>query len=104
MRRAARCDSAEGICANGLLDLNAGVPLPITSSFLTMNAVDYAYDPMAECPRWEKFIADVLPNDADAQRELRKAFGYALSGDTSQQKIFGFFGKLLPQVKKRRGI
>jgi putative DNA primase/helicase len=80
-------------CANGLLDLNAGVPLPITSSFLTMNAVDYAYDPMAECPRWEKFIADVLPNDADAQRELRKAFGYALSGDTSQQKIFGFFGK-----------
>jgi putative DNA primase/helicase len=79
-------------CLNWLLDLRTGDRLLPTPHLLTMNALDYAYDRDARAPRWEQFVGEVLPA-ADARRELQKAFGYMISCDTSQQKIFGGFGK-----------
>jgi putative DNA primase/helicase len=98
-------------CSNTLVDLITGEQLPHTPYFLTMNAVDYAYDPAAACPRFEQFLSEILPGsaaqrpedydtwdderkDAQQRRELvQEIFGYLLSLDTSQQKLFLFMGK-----------
>lgn len=54
------------------------------------------YDVEAECPRWERFVAAVLP-DAPGQegvaRFVQKWLGYALSADITEQKILVFEGK-----------
>jgi putative DNA primase/helicase len=71
-------------CANGLLDH--------TPSFLTMNAVDYAYDRQAKAPRWHQFFQEILPGDPNAQQTLQEIFGYLLTPDTRQQKIFMLIG------------
>jgi len=98
-------------CSNTLVDLVTGENLPHTPYFLTMNAVDYAYNPTADCPRFEQFLGEIFPGseaqrpkdydawddehkDAQQRRELvQEIFGYLLSGDTSQQKMFLFMGK-----------
>jgi putative DNA primase/helicase len=80
-------------CTNRLLDLNTGDLLPHTPSFLTMNAVDYSYNPAARAPRWEQFIAEILPDDVEAQETLQEIFGYMLTADTRQQKIFMLVGR-----------
>jgi putative DNA primase/helicase len=79
-------------CRNGLLDLRTGDQLDHTPSFLTMNAVDYGYDPNAKAPRWEQFLNEILPGDVEAQQTLQEVFGYLLTPDTRQQKIFMFIG------------
>jgi len=98
-------------CSNGLVDLITGYAHRHTPYFLTMNAVDYAYDPDAECPQFDQFLDEIFPGsalqlpedfddwpddrkDAQQRRELvQEIFGYLLSGDTRQQKLFLFLGK-----------
>jgi putative DNA primase/helicase len=77
--------------SNGVLDLEARELLPHTPNFLTMTALPYAYDPNSECPRWEKFVEEIFPNEK-TRREFQKAFGYTLSSDQSQQKLFQLYG------------
>jgi putative DNA primase/helicase len=79
-------------CTNGLLDLKTGKMLDHTPSFLTMNAVDYAYDPEAKAPHWNQFLQEILPGDLEAQETLQEIFGYLLTPDTRQQKIFLLIG------------
>jgi putative DNA primase/helicase len=79
-------------CVNGLLDLKTGKVLDHTPSFLTMNAVDYAHDPKATTPRWGQFLNEILADDLEAQQTLQEMFGYLLTPDTRQQKIFMLIG------------
>ena len=79
-------------CANGLLGLKTGEMLDHTPSFLTMNAVDYTYDPEAKAPHWNQFLQEILPGDLGAQETLQEIFGYLLTPDTRQQKIFLLIG------------
>lgn len=79
-------------CGNGLLDLKTGELLDHTPSFLTMNAVDYAYEPGARAPRWYQFLQEILPGDLEAQEILQEIFGYLVTPDTRQQKIFMLIG------------
>src|SRR5262249_2063687 len=78
---------------------------------LTMNAVDYDYDREAQCPRFDQFLDEIFPGsgaqrpddfdnwpderkDAQLRRELvQEVFGYLLSGDTRQQKLFLYMGQ-----------
>jgi P4 family phage/plasmid primase-like protien len=97
--------------ANGLVNLITGDRLPHTPYFLTMNAVDYAYDPEAQCPRFDQFLDEIFPGTVaerpedfevwdDARKDMQQRrelvleiFGYLLSSDTRQQKLFLFMGK-----------
>lgn len=73
--------------SNGILDLQAKELLDHSPDFLTMTALPFDYDPDAKCERWEQFVAELFPNEA-TRREFQKAFGYTLSSDRSQQKMF----------------
>jgi putative DNA primase/helicase len=76
-------------CANGLLHLPSLNLLPHTPMFFAHNAIDFAFDRDVSAPRhWLKFLDDLWPDDAEAIETLQEIFGYCLTGDTSQQKMF----------------
>ena len=80
-------------CANGLLHLTKRVLLPPTPLFFSHNAVAFAYDPDALDPEaWLKFLDDLWEDDSASINTLQELFGYLLTPDTSQQKIFMLVG------------
>lgn len=80
-------------CANGLVHLPTHTVLPATPRFFNLNAVPFNYDPHAGPPlQWLRFLATVWPNDPEAIATLQELFGYLLTPDTSQQKIFLLIG------------
>ncbi|MFH8566973.1 phage/plasmid primase, P4 family [Streptomyces sp. NPDC017993] len=79
-------------CQNGLLRIRDRELLPHTPGFFNLVSVPFAYDPDATAPTWERFLAQVWPNDPDAVQALQEWFGYVLSGRTDQQKILLLVG------------
>jgi putative DNA primase/helicase len=80
-------------CANGLLHLPTSKLLPHTAAFYTHNAVDFAFD--ADAPvscQWLRFLGELWPDDQQAIEALQELFGYCLTPDTSQQKMFLLVG------------
>ena len=102
-------------CINGTLNLRTGESLEHRpDDFLTMMS-GVNYDPHAHCPRWERFMSEVMattlpnpeqvamaevesqshntPSVADQKkRYLQKAFGYALTGNTRFECLFILYG------------
>ena len=77
---------------NGTLDLN-------TLTFRDHDPKDFItkishidYDPEATCPRWIRFVDEVMEGKTAVARYLQKAIGYSLSGDTSLECLFIMFG------------
>lgn len=80
-------------CKNGLLDLRTRKLIPHTPAFFALSALDFDYDPAAtRRVRWEQFLAQLWPNDSGSIDTLQEMFGYLLTSDTSQQKIFAIIG------------
>jgi putative DNA primase/helicase len=80
-------------CGNGLLHLPTRTLLPHTPTFFTHNAVHYAFDPGEPEPRqWLQFLHQLWPDDQAAIDTLQEIFGYCLTADTSQQKLFLIVG------------
>ena len=79
-------------CHNGTINLLTGeFRKHSPSDFLTkMTEVDY--DPDASCPRWLKFMDEIMDGDKDRIRFLQKAIGYAMSGDTRLECMFILYG------------
>jgi P4 family phage/plasmid primase-like protien len=81
------------VCRNGLLHLPDRTLAPLTPQFFTRNGIDYDYDPNAPQPtKWLKFLDQIFPGDKESIDTLQKIFGYLLTPDNSQQKIFMFIG------------
>ena len=80
------------VCANGILDLASGATLPHTPDLFALNPLPYDYDARATCPVWLAFLDQVLPGDAESQRELQKFFGYLLTPRTDLQKALLMHG------------
>jgi hypothetical protein len=85
------------VCTNGMGHLatlaTEGILEPCTPRFFSRNALDYAFDPQAPPPRfWLEFLEQLWPKDVEAIQALQEFFGYALTGDTRQQKILMLVG------------
>lgn len=80
-------------CANGLLDLKRLELVKPTPRLFVTTAIGTAWNPNAEEPReWLKFLNSIWPEDKESQRALQQMFGYFLTSDTSQQKLFALVG------------
>lgn len=83
---------------NGLLDVGAWLRdpavslLPHHADWFSANVLPFDYDSQAECPQWETFIEQAANGDDTWITALAMMFGYLLTHDTSQQKIFLFQG------------
>ena len=90
------CDAhAEALvaCANGLLDLNTRTLVEPTPRLFATTAIGAAWDPEVPEPRaWLAFLASMWGEDTQSIRALQQMFGYLLTPDTSQQKMFALIG------------
>ena len=78
---------------NGLLVLPTGVLRQPTPAYFNLHASSVAYLAAAPQPvHWLAFLASLWPNDQIVIDTLQEIFGYLLSSDTSQQKIFLIVG------------
>lgn len=98
-------------CKNGLVDLRTDERLSHTPNLLTTTTTNYNHSPKAKRERFEKFLDEIYPGsaamrpedfdswdedrkDPQFQRELlQETFGYLISRETRQQKIFLFIGQ-----------
>lgn len=79
-------------CENGLLRIRDRALLPHGPEFFNLVSVPFAYDPDANAPTWQRFLAQLWPDDPDTVAALQEWFGYVLSGRTDQQKILLIVG------------
>lgn len=70
---------------NGTLDLRTGKLLSHNPGDLLTKLAGATYDPDAQCPRWERFISEVLDEHDDLVGYLRRFCGYILTGSTKEQ-------------------
>lgn len=78
--------------ANGVLHIESRRLLTPTSGYFTLNALPYGWDEDVEPAEWLRFLGQVFPDDLESQQALQEMFGYLLTADTSQQKMFLIIG------------
>jgi putative DNA primase/helicase len=70
-----------------------GAVIPPTPNFFAHHRLDFDYDPDAPEPvEWLKFLNVLWGDDSDSKALLQEWFGYALTPDTSRQKIMTIIG------------
>jgi putative DNA primase/helicase len=77
---------------NGTLDLKTGDLRPHRRQDLITKLAPVAYDPQAACPTWLAFLDRIFDHKPALIEFLQRAFGYALTGDTSEQVLFFCYG------------
>ncbi|MDL2318236.1 phage/plasmid primase, P4 family [Eubacteriales bacterium OttesenSCG-928-A19] len=87
-------------CQNGTLNLKTGQFTAHNPADLLSKVSGAWFDPAAQCERWERFIDEVMQDDADKALFLQKAMGYALTGDTRRECFFILYG---PKSRNGKG-
>ena len=78
---------------NGILDLNSRELHPHDSRLFAFVALPFDYDPNAPSPvGWERFLGDLWGNDTESIALAQEIAGYAISADTSLQKVMFLIG------------
>lgn len=77
---------------NGLLHIPTRQLMPHTPGLFTLNTLPYSWDEDMQARQWLKFLEQVWPGDPESQRCLQEIFGYLLTADTCQQKMFLILG------------
>lgn len=76
---------------NGILNLTTGELLPHDPKYMMTRMFGADYDPSAQCPNFEQFMADVLP-DESMRAYVQRAIGYTLLGRADQRAMFLIHG------------
>jgi len=75
-------------CSNGTLDLRSGELRPHRREDMITSLAPVEYDPKAECPRFEEFIARIMGHSQELISYLQRVLGYSLTGITVEQCWF----------------
>lgn len=78
-------------CGNGILNLTTGLLEPHDRNRLCTKLAPVDYSPQATAPRWNKFLARIVP-DADLREFVQRAVGYSLTASTTEQVLFLLHG------------
>ncbi|MBQ6738873.1 MAG: toprim domain-containing protein [Synergistaceae bacterium] len=73
---------------NHTLNLETGQTQEHSSADMSTVQLNYDYDPQAKCPRWEKFISEIMINRVNPMLLLQEMVGYIFFTDLSLQKSF----------------
>jgi putative DNA primase/helicase len=77
---------------NGTLDLRTGRLREHRREDMITKLAPVEYDPEAACPTWEAFLETITGGMAEKADYLRRAAGYCLTGDVTEQVLFFFHG------------
>jgi P4 family phage/plasmid primase-like protien len=75
-------------CLNGTVDLKTGELKPHNRDDLITKIAPVNYNPDALCPTWLDHLYKIMAGNTELIRFLQKAFGYSITGDTSERKLF----------------
>lgn len=77
---------------NGTIDLQTGqLQQSKRENFISLSA-DVSYDEKAECPRWQRFLAEVFDNNQALVEYIQRAVGYSLTGNINEHCFFLCYG------------
>jgi putative DNA primase/helicase len=79
-------------CQNGTIDLRTGEHLPHRMEDFITRLAPVDFEPDARCPRWLEFLDRIMDGNQSLIDFLQRAVGYALTGETSEQVLFIFWG------------
>lgn len=82
----------ELVAHNGVIDLPTGRLRPHSPTNYARKSAGAAYDPEAQCPKWEAFLLEVMRGDLDAVRYLQRILGYTLTGHVREEVMFFMYG------------
>lgn len=74
-------------CKNGTLDLRTGVIHEHRQEDHITKSSPVEYRPEAECPAWESFLEEIMPDPA-LRAYVKRAAGYSLTGSVEEQVFF----------------
>lgn len=77
---------------NGVVDLRTGKLRPGDKDDKITKQAGIPYVAGAKCPRWERFLQEILNEDQELVTFLRRAFGYTITGDLREDCWFGCYG------------
>jgi P4 family phage/plasmid primase-like protien len=88
-------DPADLICfPNGILNINSNQFTPPDPMLFTPHGVAFDYDPTAPASvEWLNFLDQVFNGEQDQIGSLQEMFGYCVSSDVSQEKVFMLIGE-----------
>jgi len=76
---------------NGTIDLRSGLLRTHDRADLITKVAPVVYDPNAVCPRFDSFLAQILPNQS-LRKFVQTAFGHSMTGDTREDVLFINYG------------
>lgn len=79
-------------CKNGTLDLETFQFHKHDPADLLTKISGVKYVPGASCPRWEKFVSEVMQGDLYTAVYLQKTLGYGLTGEAPEECFFILYG------------
>lgn len=81
-------------CRNCVLDLSEDQPkmLEHNADLLLSKICNASYNPAATCTLWEKTVNEIMQGDSSKIEYLQKMSGRFLTGDTSEEEFYIFFG------------
>ena len=77
---------------NGVVNLRTGELLNHSPTHFITKRLDVVFDPVAECPHFEKLLQDAFQGDEDLIRYMQGKFGYYLTGRAERQEIDVYYG------------
>jgi putative DNA primase/helicase len=80
-------------CPNGIIDLQTGLLLPSDQNEYMTRSTSFEYHPEKSCPRWLKFLDDIMLGRKDLVDYLQKVAGYCLTGNVSERCFFILYGR-----------
>ncbi|MGO9121687.1 MAG: phage/plasmid primase, P4 family [Desulfomonilaceae bacterium] len=77
---------------NGTIDLRTGELREHNPADQITKLAPVEFDAKAQCPRWDSFLRRIFADSDELIRFVQRAFGYALTGDASEQCWFFLYG------------
>ncbi|MBT9156640.1 MAG: hypothetical protein DDT37_01628 [Firmicutes bacterium] len=77
---------------NGTLDLRTGNLRPHRRQDLISKKTAVEYDPAAKCPRWARFLHEIMDSNQSLVDFLQRAVGVSLTGDVSEHALYILHG------------
>ena len=80
-------------CLSGVIDLPTGVLYPHRPEDMHSRIAPLELGPEgSECPRWMKFLSDIMCGDAELVSYLQRVVGYIMTGSVKESAVFVFWG------------
>ena len=80
-------------CLSGVIDLPTGEVHPHRPEDLHARISTVELAPVgSECPRWMKYLNDIMCGDAELVSYLQRMVGYIMTGSTKESAVFVFWG------------